>query len=132
MNAQIPNPRNPGPATPPRPQPGEAPSPVRDVPPGQPTDPVFPPKHDPGVDPDPGAPVLEHPIRTTPRVRLHDRKRSDFYPPRYSATTSSGVGLALALPLTNTTGIGPFITDITLLASSCEARLPNSALSERT
>lgn len=51
MNAQDPDP-----ATPPRPKPGEVPSPVRDVPPGQPTDPVFPPMHDPGVNPDPGAP----------------------------------------------------------------------------
>ena len=35
----------------PAPRPGEVPSPVRDVPPGQPTDPVFPPVRDPGVDP---------------------------------------------------------------------------------
>jgi hypothetical protein len=51
------NPHDPNPAAPPRPKPGEVPSPVRDVPPGQPTDPVFPPLHDPGVDPDPGAPA---------------------------------------------------------------------------
>jgi hypothetical protein len=51
------NPHDPTPATPLRPKPGEVPSPVRDVPPGQPTDLVFPPLHDPGVNPDPGAPV---------------------------------------------------------------------------
>lgn len=56
MNPQAMHLQDPNPATPPRPKPGEVPSPVRDVPPGQPTDPVFPPMHDPGVNPDPGAP----------------------------------------------------------------------------
>lgn len=50
------NPQDPNPATPPRPRPGEVPSPVRDVPPGRPTDPVFPPVRDPGVNPDPATP----------------------------------------------------------------------------
>lgn len=50
------DPQDPNPATPPRSQPGEVPSPVRDVPPGRPTDPVFPPVRDPGVNPDPATP----------------------------------------------------------------------------
>ena len=44
--------QNPNPFQPPTPKPGEVPNPVRDVPPHQPTDPVFPPVHDPAVDPD--------------------------------------------------------------------------------
>ena len=50
------NPQDPNPVTPPRPQPGEVPSPVRDVPPWRPTDPVFPPVRDPGTNPDPVRP----------------------------------------------------------------------------
>ncbi len=46
------NPGPGGPFQPPPPKPGEAPSPVRDLPPWQPTDPVFPPVRDPGVNPD--------------------------------------------------------------------------------
>lgn len=51
MNTHDPHPDR-GPSTPPTPMPGpgETPSPVRDLPPVQPTDPVFPPPHDPGVD----------------------------------------------------------------------------------
>mgnify|MGYP003418393991 FL=1 len=53
MSQQYPDPGN-DPLRAPEPRPGEVPSPVRDVPPNQPTDPVFPPVRDPGVNP--GAP----------------------------------------------------------------------------
>jgi hypothetical protein len=49
LNQHNPNPG--GPFQPPAPRPGETPSPVRDTPPWQPSDPVFPPA-DPGVNPD--------------------------------------------------------------------------------
>lgn len=43
--------QDPNPFQPPTPRPGEVPSPVRDVPPHQPSDPVFPPDRAPDVDP---------------------------------------------------------------------------------
>ena len=51
MSQQYPDPGN-DPLRAPEPRPGEVTSPVRDVPPNQPTDPVFPPVRDPGVNPE--------------------------------------------------------------------------------